>query len=75
MTTKRNNKRISETIKVWNVNDFPVIEEAKYFINAIKCGVEKPSLFLTDCFRSSTVEMHEALVIVDVFILNKNYYE
>ena len=63
-----NSTKPSETIKVYKANDFPVIEEVKDFINAIKSGIEKSSLFLTDCFRSSTVEMHEALVIIDVFI-------
>lgn len=72
MNTKKNrcfnSTKPSETIKVCDVYDFLVIEEVKDFINAIKSGIEKSSLFLTDCFRSSTVEMHEALVIIDVFI-------
>ena len=63
-----NSTKPSETIKVCNANDFPVIEEAKDFINAIKSGIEKSSLFLTDCFRGSTVEMHEALVIIEVIL-------
>lgn len=74
MTTKKNrcfdSNKASETIKVGNVNDFPVSKEAQQFINAIKKGIDKSSLyFLTECFRGFSVEMQQAMVkfFVDVF--------
>ena len=55
MATKKhrcfNSTKASETIKVGNVNDFPISEEAKQFINAIKKGIDKSSLyFLNEAF-------------------------
>jgi hypothetical protein len=73
MATKKNRCFISttasETIKVGNVNDFPISKEAMQFINAIKKGIDKSSLyFLTECFRGFSVEMQKAMVkfFVDV---------
>ena len=74
MATKKNrcfnSNKASETIKVGNVNDFPVSKEAQQFINAIKNGIDKSSLyFLTECFRGFSVEMQKAMVkfFVDVY--------
>ncbi len=52
------------------MNDFPISEEAKQFINAIKKGIDKSSLyFLTECFCGFSVEMQKAMVkfFVDVY--------
>ena len=65
-----NSNKASETIKVGNVNNFPISKEAKQFINAIKKGIDKSSLyFLTGCFRGFSVEMQNAMVkfFVDVY--------
>ena len=74
MATKKNrcfnSNKASETIKVGNVNDFPVSKEAQQFINAIKNSIDKSSLyFLTECFRGFSVEMQKAMVkfFVDVY--------
>ena len=74
MATKKhrcfNSTTASETIKVGNVNDFPISKEAQQFINAIKKGIDKSSLyFLTECFRGFSVEMQKAMVkfFVDVY--------
>ena len=74
MVTKKhrcfNSTKASETIKVGNVNDFPISVEAKQFINAIKKGIDKSSLyFLNEAFRGFSVEMQKAMVkfFVDVF--------
>lgn len=74
MATKKhrcfNSTKASETIKVGNVNDFPISAEAQQFINTIKKGIDKSSLyFLTECFRGFSVEMQKAMVIffVDVY--------
>jgi hypothetical protein len=59
-----------ETIKVGNVNDFPISKEAQQFINAIKKGIDKSSLyFLTEAFRGFSVPMQKAMVkfFVDVY--------
>ena len=49
MATKKNrcfnSTKASETIKVGNVNDFPVSKEAQQFINTIKNGIDKSSLY------------------------------
>lgn len=51
MIASKYNKNRNAAIKVCNVNDFPILEEARQFINAIKSGVEKISLFhFADCF-------------------------
>ena len=74
MTTKKNrcfnSTKVSETIKVGNVIDFPISMEAQQFINAMKNGIDKSSLyFLTECFRGFSVEMQKAMVkfFVDVY--------
>ena len=65
-----NSNKASETIKVGNVNDFPISKEAQQFINAIKNGIDKSSLyFLTEAFRGFSVPMQKAMVkfFVDVY--------
>lgn len=65
-----NSNKASETIKVGNVNDFPISKEAQQFINAIKNGIDKSYLyFLTEAFRGFSVPMQKAMVkfFVDVY--------
>lgn len=67
MTTKKsrcfNSNKSNETIKVDNVNDFPINKEVQQFINTIKSGVEQLSLcFSPVCFCRFTDEKQKAIV-------------
>lgn len=60
-----------EKVKVGNSCDFPISKEAKEFIETVKPGIDKSSLyFLTECFRGFSDEAQKAMVtfFVDVFI-------